>query len=153
MAFFEQLGKKITDAGQNVAQQTRNFADVTQLNNEIAEKEKKIRELFTSIGQSYYENHKNDADAEEKNKIEVITALYEGIIESNEKIKQIKGIVKCQSCGADIPYDAAFCNVCGTKVQELNEDRTEQKICPACNKPVPKENLFCNYCGAKIEEA
>ncbi len=32
MAFFEQIGKCLTDAGQNVAQQTKDFADVTKLN-------------------------------------------------------------------------------------------------------------------------
>lgn len=28
MEFFEQIGKKLTDAGQNVAQQTKDLADV-----------------------------------------------------------------------------------------------------------------------------
>lgn len=46
MAFFEQIGKKITNAGQNVAQQTKNFTDVTQLNSAISEREKKYRSFF-----------------------------------------------------------------------------------------------------------
>ena len=46
MDFFEQLGKKLTDTGQNVARQTKNLADVTQLNNAISEREKKVSQLL-----------------------------------------------------------------------------------------------------------
>ena len=45
MAFFEQLGKRLTDTGQNVARQTKNLADVTQLNSAIADKEKRFPNL------------------------------------------------------------------------------------------------------------
>lgn len=55
MAFFEEIGKRLTDAGQNVAKQTKNLADVTQLNSAISEREKKIAQLFSAIGQAYYE--------------------------------------------------------------------------------------------------
>ena len=55
MAFFEQLGKRLADAGQGVAQQTKNLADVTRLNSAISEKERKISQLYLAIGQSYYE--------------------------------------------------------------------------------------------------
>lgn len=54
MAFFEQLGKRLSDAGQGVAQQTKNFADVTRLNGAISDKERRITQLYQSIGQTYY---------------------------------------------------------------------------------------------------
>ena len=154
MAFFEQLGKRITDAGQNVAHQTKNLADVTQLNGAISEKERKISQIFLSIGQSYYENHKSDEAAEEEEKIGEINALYSEIVENREKIKRIKGVVQCENCGVDVPLNAAFCNVCGTKV--VREAATKQSeldgnICPSCHAVVSKNNLFCSSCGAKIE--
>lgn len=152
MAFFEQLGKRLTDAGQNVAHQTQNLADVTRLNNAISEKEKKISQLFFAVGQSYYEGHKNDSEAEELEKITEINALYAEIFENREKIKQIKGVVKCVNCGADVPLSASFCNACGTKVTRESVEKTEAgSLCPACNAVVEKGNLFCNHCGAKIE--
>ena len=49
MAFFEQIGKHLSDAGQNVAQQTKKLADVTQLNSTISEKQKKISQLYLAI--------------------------------------------------------------------------------------------------------
>lgn len=151
MAFFEQLGKRLTDAGQNVAQQTQNLAEVTRLNNAISEKEKKISQLFLVIGQSYYERHKNDNDAEELEKIDEINALYAEIFENREKIKQIKGVVKCENCGADVPLNASFCNACGTKVNRAESVNETERLCPACHAAVEKDNLFCNHCGARIE--
>lgn len=154
MAFFEQIGKRLTDAGQNVAQQTKNLADVTQLNNAISEKERKISQLFLTMGQSYYERHKNDNSAEECEIIAEINSLYAEIFANREKIKQIKGVLKCENCGADVPLNAAFCNVCGTKVNRtevVREDTESKRLCPACHAIVEKDNIFCNHCGAKIE--
>lgn len=154
MAFFEQLGKRLTDAGQNVAQQTHNLADVTRLNSAISEKEKKISQLYLMIGQSYYEAHKNDDVAEEMEKIAEINTLFAEIFENREKIKRITGIVKCENCGADVPLNALFCNACGAKVNraETVKENTETGCqCPACHAMVEEGNLFCNHCGAKIE--
>lgn len=154
MAFFEQIGKRLTDAGQNVAQQTKDLADVTKLNTAISEKEKKISQLFLLIGQLYYEGHKNDETAEERDKIAEVNSLYSKILSNREKIKQIKGVVKCEHCGADVPLNAAFCNSCGTKVKRaetITKSPEESCQCPACHAIVEKGNLFCNYCGTKIE--
>lgn len=154
MAFFEQIGKRLTDAGQNVAQQTKDLADVTKLNTAISEKEKRISQLFLLVGQSYYEKHKNDDTAEELEKIAEINALYAEIFTKREKIKEIKGVVKCENCGADVPLNAAFCNACGTKVNrtEPTKKNTEEVcMCPTCQAVVEKGNLFCNHCGTKIE--
>jgi rRNA maturation endonuclease Nob1 len=154
MSFFEQLGKHLTDAGQNVAQQTQNIAEITRLNSSISEGEKKISQLFLEIGKTYYERHQNDDGADEKEKISEISALYSDIIANREKIKHIKGIVKCENCGADMPADALYCNACGSKV-DRNDAKTvtsETGIrCPACHAVVEKDNLFCSQCGAKIE--
>ena len=102
MAFFEQIGKHLSDAGQNVAQQTKKLADVTQLNSTISEKQKKISQLFLAIGQSYYERHKTEENPqEEAEKIAEINAIAAEIAEAREKIKRLKGVIKCEKCGAE----------------------------------------------------
>lgn len=155
MAFFESLGKRLTDAGQNVVQQTKDLAEVTKLNNAISEKERQISRLFAAIGQSYYEAHKDDPTAEEPEKIAEITSLYADIFANREKIKQIKGVTKCENCGADVPLNAVFCNACGAKVirKEVNKNTTgNERLCPVCHSVVGEGNLFCNHCGAKIDD-
>lgn len=154
MAFFEQLGKRLTDAGQSVAQQTKNLADVTQLNSAISDKERKISQLCLSIGQQYYESHKDDLTAEYRELLDEINDLYAEIAEKREKIKQIKGVVKCPNCGADVPLNAAFCNACGAKIERddaAGEKSGAQRRCPACHAVVSAEDSFCNNCGTKVD--
>lgn len=157
MAFFEQIGKRLTDAGQGVAQQTKNFTDVTRLNGMISEKERKISQLYSSLGQSYYEAHKSDSEADERRKIEEINTLFAEIAQCRESIKQIKGVVKCPNCGAEVALTAAFCNACGAKIshgaetEQTAADRTQ--ICPNCHAPVESGNIFCNHCGTKLRDS
>lgn len=155
MTFIEELGKRLTDAGQNVVQQTKNLADVTQLNSAISDREKKISQLYLNIGQLYYEEHKGDSTAEHQEIIGEINALYAEIAQNREKIKQIKGVVKCPKCGADVPLNAAFCNACGTEMERagsVSETNGEQRHCPVCHAAVSAEDFFCNNCGAKVDQ-
>lgn len=155
MAFFEQIGKRLTDAGQNVAQQTKNLADVTQLNSAISDREKKISQLYLNIGQLYYEEHKDDSNAEHQKIIGEINVLYAEIAQNREKIKQIKGVIKCSKCGADVPLNAVFFNTCGTKIEpavNVSETNGAQRHCPVCHAVVSAEDSFCNNCGAKVDQ-
>ena len=156
MAFLEQLGKRLSDAGQGAAQQAKNFTDVTRLNSAISDKEKKITQLYASIGQAYYQRHRSDPDAEELQQIEAVNALFAEIAQCQEEIKQIKGIVKCPSCGADVPLQAAFCNSCGAKMEPAAPQAAvhteDTKICPVCGAASPRENRFCTSCGTKFDE-
>lgn len=154
MPFFEQLGKRLTDAGQSVAQQTKNFADVTQLNSAVSDKEKKISQLYLNMGRLYYEKHKNDLSADFRPLMEEITALYAEIAENRDKIKQIKGIAQCPKCGANLPANAAFCHSCGAKLERdsaVSGSNTAQRCCPVCHAMVDAGNAFCNHCGAKLD--
>ena len=102
----------------------------------------------------YYEAHKHDHEAEYQENITEISNLYSEIAQNQEKIKQIKGVVKCLQCGADVPLNAAFCNVCGAKTEHGSVAETNDrvhKICPVCHSAVDPEDSFCNHCGAKIE--
>lgn len=155
MAFFENLGKKISDASQGAAQQAKNFSEVTKLNGSISEKEKKISQLYRAIGEAYYAQHKDDPAAEESEKIEEITTLTAEIEKCRNEINKIKGIVKCPNCGAEVSVGAVFCSTCGSKMpQEQQEEESVpegMRHCPGCDAVVPKENLFCTQCGMRLE--
>ena len=143
MAFFEQLRKRITEAGQGAAQQDKNFADVTRLNSAISDKEKKIAQLYQNIGQVYYERHGSDPAPEHQQAVEEIKGLFAEIAQNQEEIKQIKGIVKCPNCGADVPLQAAFCNACGTKMPQPTPPAApapagDMQTCPSCGERVTR---------------
>lgn len=158
MAFFEQLGKRISDAGQGVAHQAKSFADVTRISNEISGKERQIVQLYQKVGQLYYERHSEDPAPEYQEEIDALKALFAEIAQRKEEIKQIKGIEKCPNCGADVPSQSAFCNACGTRMAPVSEpagapDAGEAaRICPACGAAVGQDNLFCTHCGVKLDE-
>lgn len=154
MAFWEQMGKKISDAGQGAAQQAKNFSEVTKLNSSISEKEKKISQLYLAIGEAYYAQHKDDPSAEQLDKVGEVKALAAEIEKCRNEINRIKGIVKCPNCGAEVSAGSAFCNSCGTKMpQEQKEEPVPEGMrrCPGCGALVSKENAFCNQCGMKLE--
>ena len=156
MSFFEKIGEHIGKVGQDVTAQTKKISDITQLNSSISEKEKRISALYLEIGQVYYEKHKADEmPPEEADKIAEINAISAEISEAREKIKCLKGIVKCKNCGAEILADATFCNACGTRVEHTpSVDETGEEggcICPVCHEAVEAGNRFCRHCGARVD--
>lgn len=149
MAFFDALGDKIKNAGQTIAQSTKNFTDVTKYKNTISDYEKQIIALYTVVGKDYYERHKNDPNTEDKKNIDAISSLFNQISELKQKIKELEGVTKCPNCGNDVPQNALFCNNCGCKI---SKEEQSNKKCPNCGGLVPQDALFCNNCGCKIPE-
>ncbi len=149
MAFFNELSGKIRNAGQSIAQSTKNLADVSRLKDNITSCEKQIAELYSVVGKGYYDRHKNDPNAEDKENINAINSLFNQISDLKQKIREIEGITRCPKCGGDIPKNAVFCNNCGFKI---TKDVQDVKKCPNCGCNVPQGALFCNNCGSKIPE-
>lgn len=116
MAFFEEIGKHITQAGQGVAQQTKNLTDTARLNAAVSEKEKQIQKLYTQIGQAYYERWDGETDALESEKMKQIRTLQAEIDQCKKDMNQIKGVRECPNCHAEIKEGNRFCNYCGAKL-------------------------------------
>lgn len=148
MSIFDEIGKKITNAGQETATKAKKFTEISKLNSLINEKEKEISNLFLEIGHSYYERHKNDESAD--NKVRQVREMYEDIEAYKQQIGDLKGVEKWQNCGAEISNGATFCNVCGAKINVVSEQVETEEKCTQCGAKVGKEDLFCNSCGAKI---
>lgn len=159
MPFFEDLGRKLSNMGQGVAQQTKNIADTSRLNGAVSERERRIAQLFQAIGQAYYQRHLQDPAAEEREKMEEIARLYGEIEQYQREINQIKGLAICPTCGAGVPAQAAFCNSCGTRMPQqqpapvapVQAAPANVRVCPACGAQVGVENRFCNLCGANMD--
>lgn len=155
MSFLDNIGSKASAAGQAAAEKARNFAEVNRLNGVISDHEKRISRLYFEIGQSYYERHKDDPEAEELERIAAITDTNEKIAVCREQIKTLKGVEKCPNCGADVQNGSQFCNNCGTRMPPASM-KTAPKAgltCPTCGAAVAEGNLFCNSCGTKLAPA
>ena len=61
-SFFEGLGKKVSQTGQDAMKKTKELAEMTKINSQIAEEEKKLNKLYMKLGQLYYQMHKNNPE-------------------------------------------------------------------------------------------
>ena len=154
MAFFDEIGKKITDGGQKAAEQARIFAEVSRLNGLITEQERIISQLYSRIGQNYYELHKLDAEACVQAEVEGITMAEKRIEEIKAQIALVKGVESCPKCGCEIAKGTVFCPQCGERIPEISsKERSENMVnCSKCGKAVPMGQKFCIYCGSLISE-
>ena len=150
MAIFEQIGKKLSDMGQGVAQGTKNLTDTARLNGLISDEEKNIAKLITELGQGYYNLHKSDPEGELAQIVSAINEAYNNIEQHKEQIKTIKGVTKCANCGADVANGAAFCANCGTPNAAAQAAAPAAKFCANCGTAVEAGAAFCNNCGNKL---
>ena len=144
MAFFDELGKKLTDGGQKAAEQARAFAEVNKLNSQVSDQEKKMRQVYAQIGRDYYEAHTNDPEDCVKASVEAINLAKQTIEKLKAQITAIKGGSTCPKCGAAISKGTVFCSQCGEKIpaapEPLKRTRPQRRHLPII-KTVKKRRL------------
>ena len=90
MGFFDDLGKKLSDASQDVMQKGKEMADTAKFNSQIHDEEKKIAGVYSKIGKKYFEVFENAPSEEFKAFIEEIHAAQAKIAEIQEKLNALK---------------------------------------------------------------
>lgn len=126
----------------------------------VDEYEEKLRELkaqkiriIRSIGEKFVEVNK-DEDMSSTPYAELIKQLKENEKETDHTEKQqlaSRGLRKCESCGAELPIDSAFCNKCGASQGKLETELVKTgKICPKCGTKLNDDDVFCISCGYKL---
>lgn len=148
MAFFDDLGKKISHAGQTAVQKTKDMTDIARLNENIAEEEKKINSNYHQIGKLYLAIHSHDYEPDFESFVGLIRESETKIQKARQQIKEIKGIEQCEKCGADVAIDAAFCSACGAQILGKTAISTEATVkCLACGQMMEADARFCTECG------
>ena len=145
-------GDKFNQLTQTAVSKSKELAEVTKLNLEISNTEKKMQEIYIEIGKYMMENDllKENPFFEEKKA--ALLELKAVIDENREKIQIVKNINICPNCGAEVPRTAKFCNSCGTQmINEPEQTEEEGKICPNCGEKVEEDSAFCGNCGTKLE--
>lgn len=69
-------------------------------------------------------------------------------------MNQNNEVIFCRNCGNKKENDGAFCPVCGTNYQIINNEIKEQptyqqKFCPVCGYENIEEDYYCIECGHK----
>ncbi|MDR3239001.1 MAG: zinc ribbon domain-containing protein [Clostridiales bacterium] len=180
MAFFDDMSKKIAQTSQGAAQKAKNMAETIKLNGLISDEEKRINNALLQIGKYYYEVYGENPEPSFGQLIAGINESKARIVSYSEQIKQFKGIVRCQKCGAETPCSSPFCNACGSpmninspasvsdgdKIVSLSVDESvslpeatenfsapsgDTISCPSCGKELSAKAVFCSGCGIKTE--
>lgn len=132
-----QIGKTVSDAGSNVARQTKNLTETARLNTAISADEKAINQLYFEIGQSYYQEFVG-SEALYQDKLEQITQLKKSIEDKQNQIQLLKSE---PTVSESAPV---------AKTEPVAENAA---FCPNCGKQVAQGAKFCTYCGTQMTGA
>lgn len=148
MAFFNNISKKVSEAGQTTIQKAKELSDITRYNSMISEEEKKVNNTYYQIGKLYVSMYANEASGEFVGMIANIAESEGKIAEYRKLIQEIKGIRRCTNCGSEVAKDALYCNSCGTAMPKPETtDNSEYIKCAGCGSMVKKGMRFCTTCG------
>lgn len=151
MSFFEDIGKKVTQAGNDTTQAAKNFSEINRLNSEIKTYEKNINKLYTDLGKRYFDTCSQEPVPELKDLVDELRVNKAKIEAASTKIAEIKGIKICDNCKAEISADSLFCSACGQKIKAKEPEMPEgMQICPFCGFAMAAEAKFCVKCGTNL---
>lgn len=149
MAFFDDLGKKISQAGQTTIQKTKDMAEISRLNSMIAELEGVVESNYCQIGKLYVALNPDSYSENFSGMIGTIADAEARIQEMRDQVLALKGLVRCATCGAEVSAMSVYCDGCGAEMPRKKE--VENLIrCTGCGQMVSKDNRFCPLCGKPL---
>lgn len=154
MAFFDDLGKKISQAGQSAVQKTKDMTDTARINGAIAEEEKKINHYYFQIGKLYVATHATDYENDFAGMINAVQDSKKKIREYYQQLQDIKGVICCTKCGNEMASEASFCSVCGSPMPRQTVQANPNMVkCVGCGAMISKDNRFCTSCGKPMADS
>lgn len=120
MAFFDDFGKKLTQAGQSVVNKTKEVGEIAKVSLAVAEEEKNLTNLYCQLGKLYLQLHADDYQEGLAQTVEDIKTCQAKIDEYRNTLRELKGIAVCEKCGAEVAANASFCSGCGNKITQDN---------------------------------
>lgn len=103
MGFFDDLGKKVTDAGQKTMQKAQEMSEVARINSLISQNESKINNVYYQIGKLFVSIYGNDCREEFAGMVATVAELEQQNATYKKQIQDVKGYsalreVWCRSC-------------------------------------------------------
>ncbi len=109
------------------AQNEISATDAKRIDGSILQVDNQKKNLIYQLGEAFYKANKDNAEAVDEYKvaIENINKLeFNRKVWINRKMK-LQGMRICEGCGNVLPYESAFCNRCGIKLEAVAEDLLE----------------------------
>lgn len=118
MGFFNDIGKKTTEATSKITKETK-------LKLKMNDNKGKISDLYEEIGKKVYEKHVREENINIKEELQEqcgkIDILSKEIEEARKEILKLNKKRQCTNCYTEIDKDAIFCSKCGAKQEPTIE--------------------------------
>lgn len=120
MAFFEEIGKKITDTVDVVGKKTNEVVEIQKLRSQMSGLEKNIEKNYIALGKMVFAKFQDGEELSEEARAlcEEITGNTVLLDEYDNEIAEIKGMKKCPGCGVPAADDVVYCPKCGAKMED-----------------------------------
>lgn len=113
MAFWDNFSQKASKTAAKTMQKAKELSEIAKFKSMIFDEEAKIDKAYLEIGKLYVEKHAEDGAEEFAELIASIAEAKENLKSYQHQIEDIKGVVRCPKCGAEVSLDDAFCASCG----------------------------------------
>ena len=113
MAFFDELGKVISDKSKEAANRVKDITGVLQLKSKLSAEKDKINKAYITLGKACYDRHEGELEGKFADEFHTIQAGLVKIASLEDEIAELEGTRVCAECGAKVEKNAAFCSRCG----------------------------------------
>ena len=154
MALWDNITKKASETTAKAIQQAKILSETTRLNGLISDEEGKIDTAYFQIGKLYTARYRENPQDEFAGLIAAIVEAEQKIAEYRIQIQDVKGVLRCANCGAEVAKGMAFCSACGTAMPKVEGAETSNQVkCEECGAMVEKGMRFCTACGKPMKAA
>lgn len=159
MAFYDNIDGKISKIKNDALQKTKDVSETVRISSALKAEEEKRERLYREIGQASVENRDLADDGKMQKLRDELSECQDKIKDFNEKLKVLKGMIKCPECGKSVSSNQSFCSNCGTKlIREQYEQKSSSaatsmqpaRFCPSCGKENVKNVKYCTQCGFNL---
>ena len=126
MAFFEELGKVISDKSKEAAGKVKDITGVIQLKTRLSSEKEKVNKAYIALGKAYYDKHEASVEEALSAEFETIRTGLIKMAELEDEIAELEGTRVCAECGAKVERNAAFCSKCGASMAGASANPAEE---------------------------
>ncbi len=118
MAFFDELGKVLSDKSKEAASKVKDITGVLQLKSKLSAEKEKVNKAYITLGKAYYDRHEASLEEDFPGEFRTIQAGLVKIAALEDEIAELEGTRVCAECGAKVEKDAMFCSRCGASMSD-----------------------------------
>lgn len=157
MDFFNDLGKKFSQAARTVQVRTRESVESTKLAVDIRAARAELHDRYAELGRAYYESISGGAAGVDEALIRSVRESIAQIESLNQQRDRVNRQTRCPACGSVQSEEARFCANCGRAMPEKGPELSaapveEEQYCDQCGAMRGNQARFCEVCGSAFDQ-